>query len=403
MKAIVIGAGFAGLAAAEELTRGGVEAHVFEARDRVGGRVWSVPFAGAVVERGGEFVLPGYTEMTCAVARAGLRLVRKGTLYGYREPRGGEPVSPAQLADAVQRIRLSPPSGAGTVIDALGQLELDRGVGEALRARLEISCGHPADDLDASALTDGAGSFGEFDTHSVLGGNGRLADALAAALEGTVALRSPVQRVSWAGPQVRVRAAGQETTADSIVIAVPASVIDRIEFDPPLPAAKSAALRAVRFGQVAKLFVATRTPAAPSATMSVPDRYWCYTQLGHDGAPLPFVAAFAGSARALESLGVADGPERWLAALQRLRPELELDPESAFVSRWDDDQWVRGGYSARSVAAPLDTAELGRRVGPIVFAGEHTAGDWHGLMEGALRSGVRAARELLSSAVVSDE
>ena len=56
---VVIGAGFAGLAAADALRAGGAEVTVLEARDRVGGRVWSVAFGeGAVVERGAEFILP---------------------------------------------------------------------------------------------------------------------------------------------------------------------------------------------------------------------------------------------------------------------------------------------------------------------------------------------------------
>ena len=52
MRVAVVGAGFAGLAAADELARAGADVRVIEARDRVGGRVHSVPFAGAVVERG---------------------------------------------------------------------------------------------------------------------------------------------------------------------------------------------------------------------------------------------------------------------------------------------------------------------------------------------------------------
>jgi monoamine oxidase len=67
------------------------------------------------------------------------------------------------------------------------------------------------------------------------------------------------------------------------------------------------------------------------------------------------------------------------------------------LSTWHDDPWVRGAYSAQSLRSPLDETVLGAPVGPIHFAGEHTAGEQHALMEGALRSGVRAAEEILAS------
>ena len=67
------------------------------------------------------------------------------------------------------------------------------------------------------------------------------------------------------------------------------------------------------------------------------------------------------------------------------------------ISTWDQDPWVRGAYSARSAASSIENPELSRPVGRVAFAGEHTAGRWHGLMEGALRSGRRAARELLQT------
>ncbi len=129
------------------------------------------------------------------------------------------------------------------------------------------------------------------------------------------------------------------------------------------------------------------------------ERYWCYTQLDARGEPAPFLGAFAGTAAALERLTVAAGPERWVASLRGLRPDLQLDPDTVLVSEWDPDPWARGAYTARSVRSPMDDSALAAPVGRLAFAGEHTAGAWHGLMEGALRSGVRAARELLGTAV----
>jgi len=81
-----------------------------------------------------------------------------------------------------------------------------------------------------------------------------------------------------------------------------------------------------------------------------------------------------------------------------VRPDLDLDLGTVLLSTWGDDPWVRGAYSARSATSPMDTDALARPVGPLYFAGEHTAGKWHGLMEGALRSGARAAQQLLHAA-----
>jgi monoamine oxidase len=400
VRVIVVGAGFAGLAAADALVRAGADVEVLEARDRVGGRVWSMPFAGATAERGAEFILPGNDTVIAMAERLGLRLVRKGTHYGDREPRGGLSVSPADVAVVARQIAAAPlPAGAVTLADALRRHELDPGVAQAIQARIEVSCGHPAEDLAADALSEGAAVFGEFDSWTVEGGNDRIAKELAAQLGSALHLSSPVVRVAWSDAAVKVVAGdGPEVVADAAVLAVPATVLSSILFEPPLPPDKVAALTGVRYGQAAKLFVPLNTPVPPSATLSVPERFWCYTQLGADGEPLPFVSAFAGTPDALDALEVGRGPERWLASLERLRPDLELDAAGAAIATWADDRWARGAYSARSAASPMDTEALVRPVGALQFAAEHTAGEWHGLMDGALRSGVRAAQQLLHAA-----
>jgi monoamine oxidase len=195
---------------------------------------------------------------------------------------------------------------------------------------------------------------------------------------------------------VRVRAGGAEVEADACVLAVPVPALLRVAFDPPLPAERAEALAGVRYGHAAKLHVSLRRPAAPSAVLSVPGRYWAYTQLGADGRPAPFAACFAGTAAALERLGTGEGPGGWLAALGELRPELDLEAGEALLTTWSDDPWALGAYSARSRTSPLRADVLARPLGALAFAGEHTAGAFHGLMEGALRSGVRAAEDVLS-------
>jgi monoamine oxidase len=133
--------------------------------------------------------------------------------------------------------------------------------------------------------------------------------------------------------------------------------------------------------------------------MSIAGSFWTYTQLGADGEPAPFLVSYAGTRAAIEALGGSEAPERWVADTLALRTDLDLDvdPAAALLSSWDDDPWVRGSYSARSLTSPIRDDDLQRPIGPLFFAGEHTAGAWHGLMEGALRSGGRAAEQLLGS------
>ena len=398
-RVVVIGGGFAGLAAADALRADGGEVTVLEARDRVGGRVWSVPFGdGAIVERGAEFILPGYESMEALATRFGIPMVLKGTPYGRRVPVGDEAVPQADLEDAFTRIADARTPDAASAADVIAALGLDPAVEALIRTRVAISNGHPVDDLEASVLDEGASTFGDFDNHTLAGGNMRLADALAAELGGAVHLSSPVRRVRWSDGEVTVATERDEIEADAVVVAIPTAPLAEIEFDPPLEGATADALRAVTYGQNSKLFLRLRSPAPPSAIMSVAGHFWTYTQLGADGEPAPFVVGYTGTSSAIEALGGSDDVERWVAALLALRQDLDLDPEDALLSSWDDDPWVRGSYSARTISSPLRDDDLARPIGPLFFAGEHTAGEWHGLMEGALRSGQRAAEQVSSSA-----
>jgi monoamine oxidase len=422
MRVCVVGAGFAGLAAAAALADGGVEPVVLEVRQRVGGRVHSRRLDnGAVAELGAEFVERDQQAMVEAAGRLGLELVPTGMAYGDREPRGGVGVDRATLHAELARLpgllAAAPGSAglaadrsggepaatapAGAVAAVLAGLPLHPGAREAITARLQVSAALPADQLAAAVLDHAGSTFSTRESVRVGGGNQRIAERLAARLPGAVHLGVPAEAVAWSDGSVRVTAGGGVVDADACVLALPASVTGRVRFDPPLPGWKTKALGRVVYGHAAKLFVPLRRVPPPSAVLSVPDHFWTWTARGDQaGAVQPLVSAFAGSAAALERLQVAAGPGTWLGRLRALRPDLDLEEAAAVLSTWDDDPWVGAAYSTRGLGFdPADAELLARPVGPLHFAGEHTAGPWAGLMEGALRSGARAAAELLAARV----
>ena len=150
-------------------------------------------------------------------------------------------------------------------------------------------------------------------------------------------------------------------------------------------------------GNAAKLHVPLGAPASTSAVLDVARRFWCWTATDASDRVQPIVHCFSGSAAALDGLEVTRGDGAWLDALARLRPELDLLPEGALMTTWDDDPWATFAYSGLSARNhPGDEEIIRAPLGDVHFAGEHTAGEWSGLMEGALRSGLRTADEIHS-------
>jgi monoamine oxidase len=394
VRVAVVGAGLAGLAAADALATAGIEPVVLEARDRVGGRVHSRELDnGAVVEMGAEFILPGCTAVLETAERFGLGLWDKGMRYGRRDPRGVT-VPEGAVEAAVATIDAALAGGGvatgETVSDLLDRLELDDGARQAILARAEVSAAASADVVPASELALLA-RVSDLPAPGIAGGNQRLAEALAAAI-GNAAIHpgDPARAIATTADGIVVRTDDGELAADACIVAVPASVIGRIAFDPPLPEPVSAALAAVTYGHAAKLFVPLRSPAPPSATLAVADRYWAWTSTGDGPESQPVVSAFAGSPESLRGLGVAEGSDRWVEKLVELRDDLDLERDGALLSTWDDDPWVGAAYS---VGIPSEAEAL--LVGPhgrIAFAGEHLGGEMSALMEGAIRSGRTAAR-----------
>jgi monoamine oxidase len=426
----VVGAGFAGLAAAVTMADSGVDVIVYEARDRVGGRVWSQPLdgpggVGPVIERGAEFVLEGYDEMGSWLERVGLLLVDTGMSYYVREPRSahsmtlgapaarsgtgtdtgsGTAASGSVEAVTIEDMRLTASALARlehepgvSVADLLDRLDVRPEVAEAVRARIEVSCAWNADDLAASVVEHLA-SFESAPSHRVDGGNQGLALRLADLLGDRVRTSTEVTKVEHGSGGALITTVAGVEPYDAVILTVPLPLLRDLEIVPPLPLDRREALDRMTMGHAAKAHLALRGAVATSAVLSVPDRFWCWTATDADGVVIPVLNAFAGSPSAVGALCPDDGTAPWVARLVDIRADLDLDETSAVVTTWHDDPWARGAYSAASLSArPGDGEVLAEPLGRLFVAGEHTAGEWSGLMEGALRSGSRAACQVLTA------
>lgn len=403
MRVVVAGAGFAGLMAAWRLAEGGCEVVVLEARDRVGGRVWSQELIPGdprtVIERGAEFVLGGYDVLRELLPGFGLELAGTAMSYYEREPRGGGPVSAAETGECAAWVAAAATTAApGTSLaQAAAGWPGRPAVLEAYLARMETTSGTSADRLSAAAAADATAGFGWRPSWRVAGGNQQVAAGLARRLGPAVRLASPVLSVHQDDRGVHLATQGGTVTGDAAVLAVPMAVLRRLPITPAVPAGQRAAWQRSGLAHNAKLHLPLNRPAAASAVQSVPGRFWTWTAADLTGQVQPVLHAFAGTEPGLSALGVASGPAGWAAQAAALRPDLDTDPARAVLTTWNDDPWTGESYSADLVtAAPGDQDILAAPAGRIHFAGEHTAGDWAGLMEGALRSGQRAATEVLT-------
>ena len=402
MRVIVIGAGFAGLACADRLVSLGHDVTVLEARDRVGGRVWSQELIAGhpdtIIERGAEFVLSGYDVMQRMAHRFNLPVAPSGMSYYVREPRHATaPITADEVAEAARSLRPTAEAAdsSTTLPDFLEAHLPESTAAEVIVARAAISWAASEDQLSCHVLLDSLASVQPMPTARIGGGNQGIARALAAGLGDRIRLQSPASAVHSSDDGVRVDVLGSHLEADAAVMAIPLPHLERFDLRPGLPDAHRDAMARMVRGHAAKLHVPLATPAPTSAVLDVARRFWTWTATDASGQVQPVVHSFIGSSPALAGLNVASGPGEWLDALRALRPDLDLAVDGALVSTWDDDPWATFAYSGLGAASrPGDDQIIGAPIGRVHIAGEHTAGEWSGLMEGALRSGLRAADEI---------
>jgi monoamine oxidase len=396
MRIVVVGAGLAGLAAAWTARAAGHDVTVLEARERVGGRTWSQEIApGVVVERGGEWIDADQHTIRWFCATLGLPIAPHGVSFHRRMVRGrlpGQDELEATLQKVAKEIPPEDCSIAAAFEAALGERYAEdpaylriitSTAGDPARASARFHVARAE-----SARVDGAGR--------VVGGNQRISLALADQLGDAVRLASPVSAVAVRGERAEVTLAdGTTLPADRVVVAVPLALLDRIAWDPGFPDHWRTGLEHVATGTAAKLSL----PAfrdRPRGVQHPHEAWWTWNSLDYTGrCAVAAVSAFAGGDAARTSLEVAAGADRWARAVVALRPDLQVDVSAALVTDWAAEAWTAGGYSYLLTGRGPEAPDLlARPAGPLVLAGEFTDPDDSGTMNGALASGVRAARSL---------
>jgi monoamine oxidase len=396
---VVVGAGFAGLAAALDLHDAGFSVTMLEARDRVGGRVHSVELGnGEIVELGAEWIFAEDEALQATIDRLGLVACEAGVDYLRREPRGEAAVSMTELDAFLQAAdahlaKVDP--AERSMGEALDLVPGDDRARSVARARLT---GTFASDLSLVAWRPGwhAGKLAAEPAvyRRMERGNRSIADAAAGELSDVrLGVRAAAVRKNAGGVEVETDT-GETIRAEATVVAVPIRLVTDLAFDPPLEAEHRMAFEGLPMGVASKLAIQLEGEPTRCAIQCADLPFWFWVADGAQGTRRA-VTSFAGSEIPQGPLGTATGdPAEWVRRIVELAPELR--PSGAAVMKvWADDPLARGAYSA------WDGPSLGRRHlfermhGAVAFAGEHTACEHSGTMEGALRSGRRAAAQVL--------
>jgi monoamine oxidase len=418
---IVIGAGFAGVTAARELRARGKRVLVLEARDRIGGRTWTDTYRGQLIERGGTWVEPTQPYLGAELKRYSLALEED------------EPISTTWLPTPTGPKQFTPDDGfgrIGTIFDRmfdgsrtyfekpyqpLYRADLLRSLDKlSLRDRLGQLSLTPEEELlingQTAIYSGGSSSIGAFTMfahwwalagHTNQGWNDtmrwRIAKGTKALLDAminesgpSVRLGSPVASVTDTGSLVYVTTrSGTRYSALKAVVAMPVNALNTVKFAPALPAALTTASdQGIAVKNAVKLWIHARKGAGR-----------VYGQGAEGGSPIPMLLPFKETADGMLYVAFSTDPgldptstAQVKSAVRRLG--VNLDVIGVKVHDWGRDPYARGGWAFRKPGQLTKLyPDVTHSSGRLSFASGDIADGWSGFIDGAIESGLRAARQ----------
>ena len=427
---LVAGAGLAGLTAARALAKKGAAVTVIDARDRVGGRVFTFRdplLHGEHAEAGADLIDESQTEICTLIAAVGLRTAKilpngftsvrqDGTRRRIAGKRGWADLA-KRLQPEVRAFCVSEQRWDGRVAESLAAESVAQWLDRirAPKALRDVAVGlrgfflADVDDLSLLALTEqfaDDGAPGGEKMFRIVGGNDRLPAALARALGSRIRLQTVLRRVTHAreGITAALESRGRvdEARFDFLVSAMPATTVNDVVFEPSLPEPQRRAIATLRYGPATK--TALQFDRAPWRKRGAPRAFGTPWPIGavwdgseeHKGRILTLLAG-GGASAATQRMLATEGPSRLVRELSWL--DLKNTRLTAWASlSWEHEPWSRGGYAFFDTQFPPSLRyALARPLERIFFAGEHTSLRWQGYMNGAVETGLRAAEEVALS------
>ncbi|CAE7388570.1 PAO4 [Symbiodinium microadriaticum] len=413
----IIGAGIAGLAAARQLAGNGLRVTVLEARNRIGGRLWTDRSLGVPLDLGASWIHGTRGNPITTLARD---LAQPLFEWDYEDAeivdltghQGRLESSLYKLEEALKDLAsLSAGRADGqSVRDAVAQLSKDRRfaqlsdveVDALLVFLVEQEYATDSGALALSALDEG-GAFGGEDA-ILPRGYDRLAHGLAKGLD--VRTASPVETVAYSPTGVSLQLRGQTVEADYVLVTVPLGVLKAgdLAFSPPLPDRKRKAIDALGMGLLNKVYLTFAEPIPGLDVLNLirvsdrPQAFPFWVNLTEPtGVPVLGVLNAGAFARELEHLSPGERLDAAQDALKTMAGDDLPALKGGVSTAWASDPRALGSYSFLPAGSGFAEREhLAAPVaGRVFFAGEATSSDYPATVHGAYLSGLDAADALL--------